>query len=151
RLVHGAELAVVASRPVGEHRMGAVAPRAYVGSAGVAVVRAAAGAVGEDAAPHRVAGVGRALLAVVADARGAGLTGAGPLAGVAQRAGVVVAAGGPRAGGRVRPAAAHRIARIERTGIVVTAVEGNTGHAEPARAHLAAVAHVPVRARGAVG
>src|SRR5207249_1248353 len=92
RLVGRAELTVVAPRPLGQRRVGAGARRAHVGGAGVAVVRARAGAVGEDAAPHAVAGVGRALPPVVADARGTGLAGARPVAGVVQRAGVVVAA-----------------------------------------------------------
>src|SRR5262249_37524085 len=68
RLVHGAELTVVAPRPLGQRRMGAVARRAHVGGAGVAVVRPYAGAIGEDTAPDAVAGFGRALLAVVSGA-----------------------------------------------------------------------------------
>src|SRR5262249_47703453 len=117
----------------------------------VAVVRARARAVGEDAAARGVAGVGRALLAVVARARGTRLAGARPVAGVVQRAGVVVAARRPGPGGGLRLAAPRRIAWIERAGVVVAAVERGTGQARPARTQLAAIAHVPVRARRAVG
>src|SRR5581483_681551 len=148
-VVHGTEEAVVARRVVRLRRVRARRSRTHVVGALVSVVGARAGACDEHAAGRRVAAVGRALVAVVADDRGAALTVAERVARLARRAGVPVAAG--VADERRVLAADTRHARVAGAGVRVVAVRRRSARAAAARALLAGRARIVVGARGAFG
>src|SRR5262249_32574686 len=137
------------------HVLATVDRIARVGGADVAVVaverragHAHAGLAGLAAVAHRVVRARRPVgeVRVLAD------TGVADVGGALARV-VAVSDGvaGPAARDRGVLAAAHRIAGVDRAGVLVVAVERGARRTRPRLAYLGAVAEVAVEARGPVG